>query len=325
MKNESPLDFTGLVAAFEERLYLKYPIGVRRQGVLEIDGRLGRLNIRWPKSHTAEPDSFAQFKNLEVADLPADFDGGPWVQLGLNVQGSPEATLAFASTVVGSLNGEEDFSKAIGQSISSIKALLQEFEVLSEFKVIGLIGELLVVLHLASVVGSDFAARAWLGPPRGEHDFSLETCDLEVKTTTSEKRLHRITSETQLVPSEGRDLYLLSIQLTAAGLAEPSFSLPELIEEARSLFPGGSNELELLLHEAGWRDWYSEFLDKRYRLRSSPQAYRIDEAFPAITPEIIRESVDHAELVQSVKYSVDVSSLEPDDSVAEIQGMVGGG
>ena len=61
----------------------------------------------------------------------------------------------------------------------------------------------------------------------------MSEADLEVKTTTGERREHWISTTTQLVPTGDRPLYLLSIQLTAAAL-DAGHTLPSLIASARS-------------------------------------------------------------------------------------------
>src|SRR5207302_797447 len=79
---------------------------------------------------------------------------------------------------------------------------------------VGLYGELLLVRALMTAWTVGEAVASWRGPAAEEHDFGLPQFDVEVKTTTSERRRHWITSLTQLMPTRSRPLWLISIQVT---------------------------------------------------------------------------------------------------------------
>jgi hypothetical protein len=312
------LNFLELVEAFDEGLVVPYRIGHRGEGLLEVDGVNKSVILRWPLLPNENPRGFSSFKNLEFRTIGGVGKTDRQIELRLDASNQPEATLAFASSIVSQLMGDRDFEASIRSSIHAIRALLQELEVMSTDKALGLLGELLFLKSAIGLHGSDIGLRSWMGPPSGEHDFSLPHAEFEVKTTRSERRVHRISSATQMAPSLGRELYLVSIQLTDAGPAETSFSLPSVINSIRQVLGAQANSFEQYLHEAGWRDWFEEVFAQRYQFRAQPEAFLVDESFPAITSELIRAVVSNGDLVESVTYSVDVAGLSASPGLIEV-------
>ena len=322
MQSAEMFDFAELVQAFQEGLIIRYPIGKLGEGFLEIDGVRRSVVISWPRGSSQEAQGFAGFKNLEIRNAGQDKQGVPHVELRLDANHHPESTLAFAAAVVSQLTAETPFVESLRNSVDATRVLLRELELLSEGKATGLIGELLFFASVARLYGVEAAIKSWMGPPRGEHDFSLADAEFEVKTTRSERRVHRISTGTQLWPVLDRELFLVSIQLTETGLSESSFSLPGLVEDIRELVGKGDNSFEQHLHAAGWRDWFSEILTQHYQLRSAPLAFRVDSSFPAITPRVLREYVENGELLEKVSYNVDVSSLTGFQGLPVVDGLV---
>lgn len=316
------LNFAQLVEAFDEGLIVPYRIGHNAEGLLEVDGVRKAVVLRWPLLSQENLKGFSGFKNLKFRTVERVENGDRQIELELDASSYPEATLAFASSIVTQLMGDSDFEASVRSSIRAIRSLLQELEVMSREKALGLLGELLFLRSIISLHGPGFALRSWMGPPRGEHDFSLPQAEFEIKTTRSERRVHRISSATQMAPSLGRELYLVSIQITDAGPLETSFSLTSVIASIRESLGAQSNHFEQYLHEAGWRDWFEEVFTQQYQFRSRPEAFRIDDSFPAITPELIRAVVSNGDLVESVTYKVDVTGLSAVPEVIEVAQMV---
>ena len=117
-------------------------------------------------------------------------------------------------SVVDQLRGGASFRHSVTESLAGLKELLAGRKKMSDAVVTGLIGELLVLGHAIREIGDDEALSSWLGPQSEEHDFAFENYDAEVKTTVSEARVHLIGSDTQLLPSPDRPLYLISVQIT---------------------------------------------------------------------------------------------------------------
>ena len=315
------LDFVELLQAFEEGLVVPYRLGDDGSGLLEIDGRRRSVTIRWPLAPSAKFKGLKGFKNLTFLIVGEVGSKDRHVELTLDATNHPEATLAFASAVVSQLMGDSDFELSIKSSIEAIRAFLQELDVLSIERALGLMGELLFLRSVIAEHGLKMGLEGWMGPPKGEHDFSLPGAEFEIKTTRSERRVHRISSVSQMEPSLKRKLYLVSIQLTEAGPGAGAFTLPSLINSVRDEIGENSNNFEQYLYEAGWRDWFEEVFTQGYQFRNEPQAYLVDGSFPAITKDLILDVVSNGDLVESVVYKVDVGGLTPTHGISEVEGV----
>jgi hypothetical protein len=84
---------------------------------------------------------------------------------------------------------------------------------ISEIKQIGLVGEMIVMLHIMiPAVGTD-AVHQWSGPLSERHDFVSDRVHVEVKSTTKSMDQHEISRLDQLRTPEGTVLLLASVQL----------------------------------------------------------------------------------------------------------------
>lgn len=86
--------------------------------------------------------------------------------------------------------------------------LLAPRSLLSLERQIGLLGEL-IVLERIIVSRGPAGADAWTGPQSEPHDFRLGQTELEVKTSSGTRRLHRIHGLDQMFPSTGMKLSLV--------------------------------------------------------------------------------------------------------------------
>ena len=193
-------------------------------------------------------------------------------------------------------------------TLADFRELLESASVLSPDREVGLFGELTVVDCLVSTLGGPQAVAAWRGPNGDEHDFDLGGGDLEVKSTLSEKRVHWIGSLSQLEPTPGRVLWLLSMQLTT-GLAE-ALTIADLLAKLRSRLVGADlAAFEKKLHSAGWRDKYRATARRRFKMRSTPLLLPVDEAFPALTQDRILAAGMPLARLREIAYSIDVAGL----------------
>ena len=142
-------------------------------------------------------------------------EGTSWRSLSIEWVSTPVEAYLFACAVTDRVQlGGESLAKATDVVLRGMKDLLRREDSLSRDAEIGLAGELVVLISLMTQSGVSTALDSWLGVYGEEHDFSVTSTDLEVKTTTSEERAHWIASATQLLPVPGRPLRLVSIQLT---------------------------------------------------------------------------------------------------------------
>ena len=238
-----------------------------------------------------------------------DVDGHMWHRLDLvytdNLAEVYPVLCAILDRV--QINGES-FALAVDSVLSGLAEILLGSGGLSLEKQVGLFGELTVLVSLAVATDAETALSAWRGADREEHDFGLDDGDLEVKTTSSESRLHWISSLNQLQPSPNRSLFVASIQLTAVG-SEPGLSLPQLVATVRSVIPASTSQLEDGLKRAGYYNRHTDMYRARWRLRSEPKFFAVDEDFPALTPARVLSSVAAAARIKDVRYRVDLDGL----------------
>jgi hypothetical protein len=212
-------------------------------------------------------------------------------------------------------------SDAIESALAAWESLLRQINLLSNEKQIGLLGELIALRRLHSSIGWKAAIEAWKGPTNEEHDFSWGHLDLEVKTTTSERRSHLISSLTQLEPSPDRTLHLLSIQLTGTG-HDAGESLPEavsgIIDAVREHAPSSLDLLKTRLSQAGWQSEHAAYYHKKLTLRTPLAVIPIDDACPRLTPAILAPlPADVTVRLDQVTYRIDVTGLGTEDEAPE--------
>ena len=207
---------------------------------------------------------------------------------------------------------------AVDEAWSKWGQLIERESSLSQEKQIGLIGELWFLERLAMRHGWDFALDAWHKSSVSEHDFSLRSTDIEVKTTINELRTHMIGSLTQLQPSHGRELFLLSIQITSASMmATNSFSLASRVQLIENLIKSNVSNLEafkLRLEKVGWQESHMNFYDSTYVLRNRSRFVEVDNNCPRIIDSTLIGLTDELRArIGSVSYRIDVTGLGVED------------
>lgn len=197
---------------------------------------------------------------------------------------------------------------AVAAAVTRHRALLTARAVMAVEEQVGLYGELLLLEHLLTAIGSADAVAAWQGPLSEEHDYVLDEQHLEIKTTIAERRRHTVTGLTQLVPLPGTPLVLISIQLTRTTPGSGGRTLPQLIGQIRNTSGGHVVGVEDRLAALGWNDEDASLYPTFWVLRTTPRAYLVGPDFPALTPETMRH-VSNRALVDQVTYRVDITDL----------------
>jgi hypothetical protein len=198
---------------------------------------------------------------------------------------------------------------AVTAGVAQFKDVLAPRSGLSEAQEIGLFGEILFLEFLTGVLGPGPAIGAWKGASPEEHDFVFPDLHVEVKTTSTERRRHSITSLNQLVPLPDVPLSLLSIQLTKASAAT-GVTLSQMIAMARTRLQGHVGAFDAGLEFRGWTPELADLYNSLWVLRSVPRAYRVDLAFPALTPKSLASVVPRHDKLSDVSYRVDVTDLD---------------
>jgi len=236
-------------------------------------------------------------------------EGSAWHQLTVKIDGNLAEVYATLCSIVDRVQvSGTDFRVAVEEVLDSLADILARRRGLSEDQQLGLAGELLSVLAISHDSGSDTAIDAWTGPLGEEHDFGLPGVDVEVKVTLSEKRHHWISSLSQLVATPGRDLLLLSLQLTPAG-AGRGWSLVDLVRLVRGSSGTREADVKARLKGLGFHKIDVDLYGSRWTLRTSPAFFKVDAQFPVISQDSLKRAVPSSNRVIDVRYRIDLTGL----------------
>lgn len=216
--------------------------------------------------------------------------------------------LAIADHLSAGTSPVQSFSAALAEN----RELLQAETLLSDDALTGLYGELWVLRELIRNHGPR-AVSAWTGAHKIPHDFRFGQIELEVKTTRTAVRQHRIHGATQLSPSPGCQLYLISIQAEPTGPGSGN-SVPELETDIAALLATSIEErakFRELLSGCNYFDRDVDSYGLRLTLRNSPMLIPVDRDFPAITQDKVTALLGaaHASRILQIEYSVNVEGL----------------
>ncbi|MGW3266563.1 PD-(D/E)XK motif protein [Streptomyces sp. NPDC001056] len=204
--------------------------------------------------------------------------------------------------------GGRDLARAFEETVHGWSALLGRARGLSLERRLGLHGELAVLVRLAETAGWRAALDAWVGPTGEEHDFALESADLEIKTTASERRRHAVHGLGQLAESPGRSLWFASLRVTRGGTG--GRTLGESVKAARDAAAAESiasrTRLDRLLSTTGWDPDQPD--DERWTPRDNPLVLRA-AGMPRLTPGDLPNAANGR--IDGVTYIVDVTGLPP--------------
>jgi hypothetical protein len=197
----------------------------------------------------------------------------------------------------------------------AIAKIIEKYEEWSEFfassalgkdstsKIIGLIGELLVLENVIKQFGAG-GISSWWGPVRHRHDFEFANSGIEVKTTvnphSNEVEIHGLK---QLTPDPERSLYLahLKINLDPNGL-----NLSELIKRILKM-EVSKFELDEKIGKSGVTieliESFSDFKFNGFIARY----FLVDSAFPSISQDNL--AIDHLARISRVSYKITLNDL----------------
>jgi hypothetical protein len=205
---------------------------------------------------------------------------------------------------------EVPFAAAVRSALATFGDLLTRAGGLSPERQTGLYGELLFLEACLQQANAAPAVEAWKGFAPSEHDFVFPHACFEIKTTTTEKRQHTIGSLSQLVPSPGTQLWLVSVQLTSATSAGGR-SLTALIDSLRAAAGPARTAFEAALQQAGWRERDRPLYRDSYRLRSVPAAHLVDSEFPVLDRHALENGCARPGLIVAASYVIDITAMAP--------------
>ncbi|HLW80185.1 MAG TPA: PD-(D/E)XK motif protein [Terriglobia bacterium] len=298
-------------AALEEYLTARPTSTVRIPGDPEAwlvfgPGRSGGMALRIAWDGTEVPDLSA-YEHLSAAVVRTGQQA--WAELGIDDADVARRAFPVIQMIIDRVQLEHaSFDGAVVKTLEDFRELLVGAPRLAADREVGIAGELRVLDHLMTTLGTREAIEAWRGPSREEHDFDLGVGDVEVKTTLAETRTHWIGSLTQLEPLPGRRLWLLSIQLTTGQTDAPT--LPDMIAAlCARLSESERMAFEARLRHAGWHDSYHATARRRFQLRSAPLLLAVDAEFPALTRARVAAGGMPLERLRELAYLIDVTGM----------------
>lgn len=292
-----------------------HQFGASKQFTITVDSRDQRIQLLAPKDG---PKADVDLLKNVMLDTDEEHDK---FRLTIDAPEMPEAAYSLAFSVARGIQDGKSFHDALQIAMDAMRDVLAKRHRLSDEQVAGLFGELLVLEHLLHKLSPIDAVDAWLGPDGEEHDFSIDGVDIEVKTTLSEKRVHVISGVDQLLPRVGVPLWLLSIQLTRAGIGEGA-TLDEMCKLAIDEAGAAGQIIRERLAKIGWTIADYGLYTTRFGQRSIPRAYHVTGNFPSITGERLGAAVPHVNLISDVRYRIDVAGLPYGVPSADLTGFI---
>jgi hypothetical protein len=196
-------------------------------------------------------------------------------------------------------------------NINRWKELISQKTLLSQEKLLGLIGELWLLKRLIEKLGVK-SLTSWVGPFGEAHDFRLNNNEIEVKSTRGEKREHIINGANQLTASPNKSLYLLSLIFSRSGNAE-EYSLLSLVLECKVLLEGNYDYYNkfnrILTNVFGINDDHLKLYTEKFQFRRQPALIPIE-----ICPRISEEKfnllfTNDPNRIIDLNYKIDVEGL----------------
>lgn len=214
---------------------------------------------------------------------------------------------------------------AVKGELDCFEELLSPKPLLSLEKQVGLLGELLFLQEITGKGGPGMV-NGWVGRFSGEpHDFRLGNHEYEVKTTTGTRRLHTINGEAQLVPSEGRKLFLVSLLLGPGGDGG-GFSLAEMADRLKATFSGFPDLARLFsdgLQGRGFSEVEKPQYNRRYVLRRPIGLAPVTRSLPKLTRETISTAAGpDAVRISDISYTLNLEGLVSEDCTSELQSAI---
>lgn len=206
-------------------------------------------------------------------------------------------------------NQDFELIKVINRVIAKWRYFLAKpsNQILSEDKIIGLIGELMFLSKLILFYYED-SLNIWTANS-GEEDFINHGKIIEVKTTLNEKHEHIINGIDQLLIKDGCEKQILSLLLTKSSNLN-SISLPIIIDECAGNFVEDPENYDLFYKKLSYRGYdvrdNSEYLEYSYILNRGGY-FNVDSSFPKLTKAELASQLNSR--ISKIRYTVDMEGL----------------
>lgn len=178
----------------------------------------------------------------------------------------------------------------------------------------GLVGELSVLLQLVEHVDSaENLVANWVGPFKNLHDFEGNSLHVEVKTTTRDPPIVRVSRLEQLAPRDSGNLDLLIVQMDVMDGAP---TLPMIVNTVltHEKFRPHLEKLLERLEKVGYTDKHHLHYTRGFRV-GHYTCCPIDNKTPIMPPEILSNVPS---TVSNIRYSLHVKGLRRSSMTTEM-------
>jgi hypothetical protein len=286
---------------------------IGRKPIIDVfaDGISGRIGLLAQLEKEAEvPPAIDRLAFISARILKQK--GTVYLELATSNELLRRQFFQFATAVADRILLEKESPlSAAAAEIRSFDELLAPRSLLSIERQIGLLGELLVLERIIQSTGPS-GVDAWTGPRGEPHDFRFGTDELEVKTASGTRRVHRIHGLDQLFSSPGMKLSLVSVLLEPAGKAMGT-SLPSEIRSIREVLLTDMPRTERFnrnLEELGWRNSDAKHYNRLWRPRRPIAVIAVTASFPRLGRDSVLAAVGpNAARIDYVEYQVNVEGM----------------
>ena len=174
----------------------------------------------------------------------------------------------------------------------------------------GLLGELWFLENLITIHGPSIT-RDWRGSEGDRHDFRIQNKEYEIKTTSSDERVHYISSISQLEPSKDCSLGLISIQIAPTKSGKNALSVNKLVAKITEKL---KSETYITMFNLKLKEYVNDDLSvvlkmkTNYVLSSEPMYMDVDDNFPKIS-KLEYNNLKHSTRISDIKYRLNVEGL----------------
>ena len=318
------LTSTGFAGYLKAAVPVEHPIAGTPQVTLFIDPPRSEIGLRIPSIEVARPIETG-LANMTVRNVARS--DGRFVEIAIGDPRLFDDAYPVLCAIADRLQLDRlPLAAALAETLHLLGRLLERTQGITRDVEIGLFGELLLLSGLLNVVAPTQAVGGWLGPESEEHDFTIADIDVEVKTTTGERRAHWISSLTQLTPTPHRPLWLVSYQITAAGPGKGE-RVTDLVDRVRRKVGADPTRarFEQGLAAVGWSDQFTA-RTSRFVLRTHPAAFLVDDSFPKLDAALLGTAGADLGAITDVRYRIDMTGLKACQPPAPIdQALASGG
>ena len=220
----------------------------------ELQHKLGKSDEGYPKFFICVNESTSQVKNIVRELLTVEYNQMCRVEseegqientYAIVTLRSPEWTLqsSFLDIVLLMLNNMQSLPsrKELAVEVENLITIFSAMENPPVKKMQGLWGELLVIEQSKY---PEVLVNAWHSSPNAKFDFTLGRDKIEVKTTSSENRIHKFSLD-QLNPSPSSRLLIASITVRESGQGNGGKSVRNLFDSIYTKVTGSKERLHL--------------------------------------------------------------------------------